>query len=166
MQQSEDPPQETTAKAALLTNEQQLEDALKLLAKSNNVEDLKIGAQMLYLYCLNIAKNPSVPRYRKIYTNNNTFRNKVGNLVGATEFLSAVGFVERTNCFEWADSDDGENSLVSKSRLDFALVALEMMKNGTVTKDDDAAVLPLESKERSLDEAAPPDSIGETVDLN
>ena len=83
---------------------------------------------MLYLYCLNISKNPTVPRYRKIYTNNNTFRNKVGKLLGAKEFLSSVGFVERTNCFEW---DQGTDDAAVKSRLDFALVALELLKNGT-----------------------------------
>jgi len=109
--------------------QQQLEEAIKTLSTSNKMNDLKAGSQMLYLYCLNISKNPTVPRYRKIYTNNNTFRNKVGKLIGAKEFLSAVGFVERTNCFEW---DQGTDDAAVKSRLDFALVALELLKNGTV----------------------------------
>jgi hypothetical protein len=120
-----------------------LDDALRKLASSNDANLLKAGAQMLYLYCLNISKNPSVPRYRKIYTNNSTFRNKVGNLVGAREFLVAVGFVERpdNNLFEWPSSfllpqsDDNsysgvDSSWTTRSKLDFAMVALELMKNG------------------------------------
>ena len=111
--------------------QQQLEGAIKTLStKNDNINDLKAGSQMLYLYCLNISKNPTVPRYRKIYTNNNTFRNKVGKLLGAKEFLSSVGFVERTNCFEWDQGTDDDGMI--KSRLDFALVALELLKNGTV----------------------------------
>ena len=111
-----------------------LEDSLRILATSNNANDLKVGAQMLYLYCRNIAKNPSVPRYRKLYTNNDNYRNKVGNLVGATEFLVAVGFIERpaNNMFEWSSTDDDTDVDATRSKLDFALVALEMMKNGTV----------------------------------
>ena len=124
--------------------QKQLEDTIKMLGSSaNSVDDLKVGAQILYLYCLNISKNPTVPRYRKIYTNNNTFRKKVGILVGAKEFLSAVGFVERTNFFEWSQSTTDDTSLATKSRLDFALVALELLKNGTKTKEDDDKSLPL-----------------------
>lgn len=110
-----------------------LEDALRILSNSNNANDIKVGAQMLYLYCRNIAKNPSVPRYRKLYTNNDNYKNKVGNLVGATEFLVAVGFIERpgNNMFEWSSTHDDTDVDATRSKLDFALVALEMMKNGT-----------------------------------
>jgi hypothetical protein len=115
-----------------------LDDALRKLVSSNDINDLKVGAQMLYLYCRNISKNPSVPRYRKIYTNNSNFRNKVGNLIGARDFLVAVGFVERPerNLFEWSQfppspgSDKDDDGTGSSSKLDFALVALELMKNG------------------------------------
>ena len=98
---------------------------------------------MLYLYCRNISRNPSVPCYRKIYTNNANFRNKVGNLAGARDFLVAVGFVERpaSNLFEWSQSTpsprtnddddvDAGGSWATRSKLDFALVALKLMKNG------------------------------------
>ena len=122
-------------------SQKDLDDALRMLANNNDAKDLKIGAQMLYLYCRNISKNPSVPRYRKIYTNNANFRNKVGNLAGAKEFLVAVGFVERpaSNLFEWSpsspgtdDGDDAGASWVTRSKLEFSLVALELMKNGDV----------------------------------
>ena len=112
----------------------QLEDALRKLANNNDAQQLKFGAQMLYLYCRNISQNASVPRYRKIYTNNNTFRNKLGNLVGAKDFLVAVGFVEhaKENLYEWSDQVGGGECTEAeiKSKLDFALVALELMKNG------------------------------------
>mmetsp|Transcript_9753 Transcript_9753/g.19751 ORF Transcript_9753/g.19751 Transcript_9753/m.19751 type:complete len:630 (-) Transcript_9753:31-1920(-) len=108
-------------------NSKDLEEALKILSQKNESEELKIGAQMLYLYCKNLSKNPTVPRYRKIYTNNNSFKKKVGNLVGAKEFLSALGFVERSNFFEWSETSPG-----TKSQLDFALVALEQIQKWQV----------------------------------
>jgi len=111
-----------------------LEEALKSLSQNNENEALKIGAQMLYLYCKNLSKNPTVPRYRKIYTNNSSFKSKVGNLVGAKDFLSALGFVERTNFFEWSPSNN-ESSSETKSHLDFALVALELLQKGFQTGD-------------------------------
>ena len=141
--QSADPSKQTDTEPS--TNNDDLEEALKTLSNGNDAQELKVGAQMLYLYCLNISKNPTVPRYRKIYTNNNNFRNKVGNLVGAKEFLRAVGFAERTNFFEWALSDDGSSD--TKSRLDFALVALEMLRNGSKNNDDGTASSPSQAQE-------------------
>jgi hypothetical protein len=106
-----------------------LEKALQVLSSQNKAEELKVGANMLYLYCKNLSKNPTVPRYRKIYTNNNSFKSKVGNLAGACDFLFALGFVERSNFFEW--SPPNETSSDTKSQLDFALVALELLQKGT-----------------------------------
>jgi len=144
-QGDDDPEQPPSAIDSPSRSNEELEEALRNLSNNNDPADLKVGAQMLYLYCLNISKNPSVPRYRKIYTNNANFKTKVGNLTGAKDFLSAVGFVERTSFFEWAaqqqpqlSSEDvsasSSTSLATKSRLDFALVALELMKNGVVSK--------------------------------
>ncbi|EED93320.1 predicted protein [Thalassiosira pseudonana CCMP1335] len=121
-----------------------LDEAIRSLSNKNDTNELKAGAQMLYLYCLNISKNPTVPRYRKIYTNNNSFQKKVGNLVGAKELLSAVGFVERTNFFEWTQSDDDSET---KSRLDFAGTKLKEDESDTLhsqnnTSIDDASTLP------------------------
>lgn len=107
-----------------------VEQALRILSNENNESELKVGAQMLYLYCMNISKNPTVPRYRKIYTNNNTFQNKVGNLRGADELLSSVGFTKKTNFYEWAQPNDSSGAQTS---LDLALVALDMMRKGTKT---------------------------------
>ena len=133
--------------------QQSLENALQMLSNNNTVDDLKVGAQMLYLYCLNISKNPTVPRYRKIYTNNNTFRKKVGILIGAKEFLVAVGFVERTNFYEWSQSSDEGASMCTKNMLDFALVALELLKNGSVNDENSTKVsnvVPEEGKDAGI----------------
>ena len=60
------------------------------------------------------------PTIRKLYTNNGNYRNKVGNLVGVTEFLVAVGFIERpgNNMFEWSTDDDKDVDN-TRSKLDF-----------------------------------------------
>jgi hypothetical protein len=115
-------------------NAHDVEQALKTLSSTNGDEELKVGAQMLYLYCMNISKNPTIPRYRKIYTNNSTFQKKVGILNGAKELLCAVGFIEKTNFFEWANPSD--TSMETEASLDLALVALDMMRKGTKTVDD------------------------------
>lgn len=112
-----------------------LEKALQVLSSQNKEEELKVGANMLYLYCKNLSKNPTVPRYRKIYTNNNSFKSKVGNLVGARDFLFALGFVERSNFFEWSPSNEASSD--TKSQLDFAQVALELLQKGSRPGEDD-----------------------------
>lgn len=112
-----------------------LEKVLQVLSSQNKAEELKVGAAYLYLYCKNLSKNPTVPRYRKIYTNNNSFKSKVGNLVGASDFLFALGFVERSNFFEWSPSN--ETSSNTKSQLDFALVALDLLQKGSRPGEDD-----------------------------
>ncbi|CAB9501266.1 expressed unknown protein [Seminavis robusta] len=60
-----------------------------------NAEDptgLKTGVQMLFLYINNLSKNPHVPRYRKIFTSNESYK-KVDRLQGGRDFLSSLGFV-------------------------------------------------------------------------
>jgi len=180
-QEKQQPLNEDTTDAAQTTDsdqrQQQLDDALRTLSSNNTPADLKIGAQMLYLYCLNISRNPTIPRYRKIYTNNATFRNKVGNLVGYKEFLLAVGFAERgTSHFEWAPPE-GNDDAGTKSRLDFALVALELMKNGSSAKKEEEELQPTttEPKNQVVTEAtsalslsaivSDPD-VGKGMDLN
>lgn len=56
-------------------------------------------------------------------------------MVGVTEFLVAVGFIERpgNNMFEWSTDDDKDVDN-TRSKLDFALVALEMMNKRDRTK--------------------------------
>lgn len=114
------------------SNTEDVELSLRILSNGNGEEELKVGAQMLYLYCLNISKNPSVPRYRKIYTNNNSFQMKVGNLKGAKDLLCAVGFVEKKNFFEW--DKPFVDTTETQSSLDLAIAALDMMRKGTKHK--------------------------------
>ncbi|KAL3793122.1 hypothetical protein HJC23_005624 [Cyclotella cryptica] len=127
-------PVETEPSSETEPNTHDVERALKTLSSTNGDNELRVGAQMLYLYCMNISKNPTIPRYRKIYTNNSTFQKKVGSLNGAKELLSAVGFVEGTNFFEWGGSSD--TSMDTEASLDLALVALDMMRKGTKTVEE------------------------------
>ncbi|KAL7548218.1 hypothetical protein ACHAWF_011511 [Thalassiosira exigua] len=131
----EDPPQSTSeASEATRRTEERLANALRTLKDENDPPALRDGARMLYLYVLNVSRHPSVPRYRKVFTNNETYRKKVGTLSGAGELLEAVGFEERGNCFEWTDGGegdggDGSEEATRKDLLDLALAALELMKN-------------------------------------
>ena len=116
---------------------QDLEQALKILSSKNSQDEVKVGAQMLYLYCMNISKNPTVPRYRKIYTNNSTFQKKVGILQGADQLLCSVGFEKKTNFYEWTKTN--ASSMETQSALDLALVALDMMRKGNKNEITDSS---------------------------
>lgn len=86
------------------TSESSLADAIRQLAGENDATTLREGTQLLYLYVVNLSNNPRAPRYRKIYTSNESFL-KVDRLVGGRELLTAVGFVDQGNCLEWLPSD-------------------------------------------------------------
>jgi hypothetical protein len=86
------------------SSESSLADAIRQLAGENDATALRMGSQLLYLYVVNLSNNPRAPRYRKIYTTNESFL-KVDRLVGARELLTAVGFIEQGNCLEWLPSD-------------------------------------------------------------
>ncbi len=79
-------------KERLVCTDKQLEGALATLGNFNNSTNLKAGVQMLYLYCLNMSKNPSVPCPCKIYTNNATFKNRVGNFADSRSGRVGGGF--------------------------------------------------------------------------
>jgi hypothetical protein len=86
-----------------------LREAIRMLAEENEPVSLRAGAQLLYLYVMNLSSHPHVPRYRKIFTNE-SFQ-KVEWLRGGKELLVAVGFEElqNENRFEWqGGSDDGD----------------------------------------------------------
>ena len=59
------------------------------------------GCEMLLMYINNIIKYPSVPRYRRISTNNQSFCSALQPLNGHHEVLSSVGFVKKGAHYEW-----------------------------------------------------------------
>ena len=59
------------------------------------------GCEMLLMYINNIIKYPSVPRYRRISTNNQSFCSSLQPLNGHHEVLSSVGFVKKGSHYEW-----------------------------------------------------------------
>jgi len=88
--------------------------------------------KMLYLYLCNLSNHPTVPRYRKIYTNNATYSKNVELLDGGKELLKSVGFEEFASFLEWNDGEDddeegGENRL---ALVKDAVAALELLKDG------------------------------------
>ena len=96
-----------TATMTLVSSVALKKAVLKLVVENAN-DKLVAGAQLLYLYVLNVFTHPRVPRYRKIYCNNESFQSHVAELLGARELLAAVGFVEQAQlnkgnrtCWEW-----------------------------------------------------------------
>ena len=67
---------------------------------------------MLYLYAINLASHPKIPRYRKIFTSNDSFQ-RVDSLNGARALLRAVGFQDRENALEWEPGEEEEEQYLS-----------------------------------------------------
>ena len=65
------------------------------------VTTLKQGCGALVMYITKLCEQPNVPRYRKITTTNQSFRSLVQPLNGHEKVLESVGFVRRTNFYEW-----------------------------------------------------------------
>lgn len=87
-----------------------LESALQNMKENNSEESAKVCCQMIYLYISNLANNPSSAKYQKIYTKNNTFKNKVGNVKYARDILVAVGFIENASMLKWEKPSEDDES--------------------------------------------------------
>lgn len=64
-----------------------------LLLENDDITKLKAATQLLYLYVWNLSNHPTIPRYRKIHTTNDTYKKQIEPLNGARELLLAVGFI-------------------------------------------------------------------------
>jgi len=104
-------------------NPKTLEEALRLLTEDNNPDEIRQGVKVLYLYLHNLAQHPDTPRYRKIFTSNESFK-KVDRLTGGRDVLLAVGFTDEGNCLVYDDSDSR-----SKGLLDSAVAALKLVRD-------------------------------------
>lgn len=110
-----------------------LKDVIRTLAENNFPAALRVGAKLLYLYVIHLLSNPHVPRYRKIFTANESFA-KVQQLQGGVDLLRAVGFVERDNCWEWQSSEHDNHPNYKDAlleRLREAAAALSILKSPT-----------------------------------
>lgn len=87
-----------------------LESALQNMKENNSEESAKVCCQMIYLYISNLANNPSSAKYQKVYTKNNTFKNKVGNVKYARDILVAVGFTENASMLKWEKPSEDDES--------------------------------------------------------
>ena len=109
-----------------------LRQAVQKMAQENDATTLRVGSQLLYLYIINLTGNPSNPRYRKIFTTNESFQ-KVETVVGGKDLLLAVGFKERPGYLEWLASTNlssTEAEELATAKLQEAAAALGILKAG------------------------------------
>lgn len=106
-----------------------LRQSIRKLAEENESAPLRVGAQLLYLYIVNLSGNPDNPRYRKIFTCNESFQ-KVEHLEGGKDLLVAVGFEEQANCLEWLPNGSTEQEILGTAKLKEAAAALSILKSG------------------------------------
>jgi hypothetical protein len=123
-----------------------LRDSIRILAEQNDdATQFKVGCQLLYLYIINLTKNRDNPRYRKIFTCNDSFQ-KVMALKGGEEFLLSVGFSPSEGFLEWLPNDIKEGHAIQK--LNEAAEALELLKSGTPSKELTTSVMAVLSSEK------------------
>ena len=114
------------------------QESIRRIAEEPDATARRAGCQILYLYVVNLSGRPDNPRYRKIYTSNESFR-KVENLNGARDLLHALGFVAHPGGYlEWLSSNNvGETENIDKTaevesimqRLNKAAAALRILKS-------------------------------------
>ena len=120
-----------------------LQDSVRRIAEEPDSKVRRAGCQLLYLYVVNLSGQPDNPRYRKIFTSNESFR-QVENLNGARDLLYAIGFEEHPNGYlEWNCSDQRgevdngkthEDGIVMK-KLHEAAAALRVLKSSGESKN-------------------------------
>lgn len=109
------------------TNTNAVADAFRQLVLENDPTQLRVGAQLLYLYAINLANHSKIPRYRKIFTSNESFQ-KVNTLKGGRELLRALGFEDADNWLEWKPGNEEEEAYYL-SQLNEVSVALGILKS-------------------------------------
>ena len=62
------------------------------------------GLSALRMYINMIIENPEIPRYRRIATSNQSFKNLIAPIEGHDNFLKSIGFVKKNSCYEWLDT--------------------------------------------------------------
>ena len=109
-----------------------LNDCIRKLVEKNSSLSLRSGSQLLYLYLANLSGKPDNRRYRKIFTSNESFQ-KVENLIGGKDLLSAVGFVEESDkgVLEWVPSGSTEEEISALILVKEAAAALGVLKKPT-----------------------------------
>jgi PUB domain len=92
------------------------------------------GIQLLYLYASNISNHPHVPRYRRIYCENESYRQNVEKLCGAAGLLEAMGFHlgQNSKYWEWMShaptSVEESGNLMENLYLERAREAVSALK--------------------------------------
>lgn len=69
--------------------------------KSTGDDDMTESCNTLIMYLQNLLKHPTVPRYKRITTTNNSFKKNISPLPTHQDFLRSVGFRLNGNYFEW-----------------------------------------------------------------
>lgn len=120
----DDGAQDAPDKSSRETGTHAVASALRRLILENDATTVRVCAQMLYLYTINLANEPGIPRYRKIFTSNESFE-RVDKLKGGRELLRAVGFQDRDDVLEWEPGDDEERYLCLLNEVSTALGILK-----------------------------------------
>ena len=132
-----------------------LRESIRKIAEENDPIELRVGSQLLYLYIVNLSGKPDNPRYRKIFTCNESFQ-KVDNLIGGKDLLFAVGFEEIMGCLEWLPNGSTEQESLKIDELKEAAAALSILKSANKSADLTESALAAVSSDPNVQMMIPP----------
>ncbi|XP_001198732.1 UBX domain-containing protein 6 [Strongylocentrotus purpuratus] len=95
---------------------------------------IKVGVDTICKYLDNVCLNPGEEKYRKIRSSNKAFQERITGLVGAEEFLQAVGFERKILPYEDSETDFFVLNEERASDIDRLNAMKELLKSGTPYK--------------------------------
>lgn len=153
----------------LCEGEDAVVSAVLLLYSLNKKRARDVAIETIGKYLQNIIEMPTEPKYRRIRLSNKAFQERVANVKGGREFLSAVGFKESVEPFK--DGDEPEPFLVIPKNVTentAALVtAMSLLKDGQsvpITVSRQTKVYRIGENEQILMPRLSPDFYDLTVD--
>jgi len=101
------------------------------------------GCKTMTMYLNNIINNPSVPRYHRISTSNQTFKGTLAPLCGHEHVLHSAGFVTRGAFYEWVGGNMHAGAARAETggdALPATLPATALAGAGAASADDSVSV--------------------------
>ncbi|XP_041458994.1 UBX domain-containing protein 6-like [Lytechinus variegatus] len=108
--------------------------ATMIYTLNKDKDKIRIGVDTICKYLDNVCLNPGEEKYRKIRANNKAFQERVSGLVGAEEFIQAVGFERKILTHEESETDFFVLNEESASNIDRLISFKELLKSGAPYK--------------------------------
>ena len=90
------------------------------LDTKENIKKFQSACELLIFYGSNIKKNRNIPRYRKLSTNNISYKTTLESIIGHDDVLKSIGFIKNGQHFDWIWNQSSGNNMID-SDIDIIL---------------------------------------------